>query len=213
MSFTVLHRSDSSSLLLSGKRIERGAFTVLRDAGAVLAEARSEAQSMREDAEFVVEAQREQAHRIGFESGRVAGVQAVLGTLETERRMRELLASRIADVVEHCVRTILGDVGAAEVFERRVRQMLKNATTGGEATLHVCPSQAHLAQAIVDEQTQALGAPLNWLTVFSDDHCKRDILVLETRVGFIDSSVELTLNSARDIISRAVTQAATQLGI
>ena len=212
MSFAVLHRHHDSTMLLSGRHIERAAFQVLVSADRLLDEAAVAAQALRNDVERLVQAQRAEAHETGLREGRADGVLAVLGTLEVERRMRELLASRIADVVEQCVRNVLGDMGPVEVFQRRVRQLLRSGAAGGAATLHVCPAQAHLAQAIVDEQAQVAGGELNWLTVFSDDHCARDSLVLETRVGFVDSSIELTLNGARDIISRAVLRATSQLG-
>jgi hypothetical protein len=38
-------------------------------------------------------------------------------------------------------------------------------------------------------------------------------LVLETRVGFVDASIDLSLASARDLISRAVQGAASRLGL
>lgn len=212
MSFAVLHRHNASTMLLSGRRIERAAFEVLVSADRLLDEAAGAARELRDDVDRLVQEQRSAAHEIGLREGRADGVLAVLGTLEVERRLRELLASRIADVVEQCVRNLLGDIGPTEVFQRRVRQLLRSAAAGGAATLHVCPAQAHLAQAIVDEQAQVAGAELNWLTVFSDDHCARDSLVLETRVGFVDSSIELTLSATRDIISRAVVRATSELG-
>ena len=212
MSFAVLHRHNDNTMFLSGRHIERGAFQVLLSADRVLDEADVAAQALRDDMDRMVQAQLAEAHAIGLREGRADGTLAVLGTLEVERRLRELLASRIADVVEQCVRNVLGDMGPVEVFQRRVRQLVRSGATGGAATLHVCPAQAHLAQAIVDEQAQVAGGALNWLTVFSDDHCARDSLVLETRVGFVDSSIELTLSAARDIISRAVARATSQLG-
>ena len=212
MSFAVLHRHNDSTMLLSGHRIERAAFQVLGSADRMLAEAAAAAQALHDDVDRMVQSQLAAAHETGLREGRADGVVAVLGTLEVERRLRELLASRIADVVEQCVRNLLGDMGPVEVFQRRVRQLLRSGAAGSAATLHVCPAQAHLAQAIVDEQAQVAGGDLNWLTVLSDDHCARDSLVLETRVGFVDSSIELTLNAARDIISRAVVRAASQLG-
>lgn len=212
MSFTVLHRHGESTMLLAGQRIERRAFEVLGSADRLLAEAEARAEALHAELEQQLAAERAAAHEIGLQQGRRDGLVAVLGTLEAERRLAELLATRLADVVEQCVRNLLGDLGPVEVFQRRVRQLLRSQSAGGAATLHVCPTQAHLAQAIVDEQAQAAGAVLNWLTVHSDDHCARDCLVLETRVGFVDSSIELSLQATRDIVTRAVLSASAQLG-
>jgi type III secretion system HrpE/YscL family protein len=213
MTLAVFHRSPGTHMLLSGTHIQRAAFAVLCDADQVLSHAQQAAQTLHDDTERLVQAQRDMAFQAGLAEGRTAGTLAVLGSLEVERRLRELLASRIADVVEQCLRSVLGDMGEATVFQRRVRQLLRNVNPAGGATLHVCPAQAHLAQAVIDEQGEAAGAPLRWLSVMSDDHCQPDALVLETRVGFVDSSIELTLAGAREIISAAVQRAASQLGL
>lgn len=212
MTLAVFHRSPGTDMLLGGTHIQRGAFAVLCDADNVLSHAQQAAQALQDDTERLLEVQRDMAFQTGLAEGRTAGTLAVLGSLEVERRLRELLAARIADVVEQCLRSVLGDMGEVAVFQRRVRQLLRTVNPAGGATLHVCPSQAHLAQAVIDEQAQAAGAPLSWLSLMSDDHCRPDALVLETRVGFVDSSIELTLAGARDIIASAVQRAASQLG-
>lgn len=213
MTLAVLHRSPGTEMLLAGTHIQRAAFAVLCDADQVLRQAQEAAQALQDDTERLLQAQRDIAFQAGLAEGRAAGTLAVLGSLEVERRLRDLLAARLADVVEQCLRSVLGDMGEAAVFQRRVRQLLRNVNPSGGATLHVCPAQAHLAQAVVDEAAQAAGAPLSWLTVMSDDHCRPDALVLETRVGFVDSSIELTLAGAREIIVSAVQRAASQLGL
>jgi type III secretion system HrpE/YscL family protein len=214
MSFIVLHRDlgRGASLNVKGGRLERGAFESLKSADAVLREARATAMTMIEDRERELADEHAVARDAGFNQGRTEGMVAVLGALEVERRLRELLADRISDVVEQSVRSLLGELGPTEVFKRRVRHLLQSTQAESVATLHVCPSQAYLAQAVIAEHAAVSPGALNWLTVYSDDNCPPDTVVLETRVGFVDASIELTLNRARDVIGRAVQRATASLG-
>lgn len=211
MSLVVLHRTGHATLAFSAGRVERSAFRCLKQSDEVLREAQTAVRLLHEESEAQIAAESAAANERGFTQGLSDGIVAVLGTLEMERCLRELLADRMADVVEQCVRSMLGEIGNTEVFRQRVRHLLRSNLVGASATLHVCPSQAHLAQGVVAEQATAAGGDLNWLTVYSDDHCKPDALVLETRVGFVDASIDLTLAGARDIISRAVQRTAASL--
>jgi type III secretion system HrpE/YscL family protein len=218
MSFLVLHRvagavQGDAAVAVRATRIERSRFETLKSASAVLQAAHAAADQLRAESEQVLAAQAMQAREAGFAKGEADAMVAVMGTLETERRLRQLLADRMADVVEQCVRSLLGDMGNTEVFQQRVRQLLRNNPQGSRATLHVCPAQAHLAHAVIAEQASMAGGELAWLTVHSDEQCAPDALVLETRVGFIDASVDLTLAQARDVISRAVQGAAARMGL
>jgi flagellar biosynthesis/type III secretory pathway protein FliH len=155
--------------------------------------------------------QLEKAREAGFEQGRLEGIVAVMATLEVERRMRELLTAQIASLVEQCVRNILSEIGAEEVFRRRVQRLIRGSATVGGSKLHVNPGQAHVVHTMLAKHKQDDGGDLSWLTVTSDETCARDTLVLETQVGFIDASLDLTIASFRDILSRAVDRAATLL--
>jgi type III secretion system HrpE/YscL family protein len=214
MSLVILHRVDGQDIIsASASRIERGRFESLRSAADVLRAAKLAAAALREDSERVLAAQAAEAREAGFQQGLADAMLAVMGTLETERRLRQLLADRLADVVEQCVRSMLGDVGDAATFKQRVRHLLRNNPSGARATLHVCPAQVPLAQAAVAELAQDDSDGLAWLTIFGDEQCAANALVLETRVGFVDASLELTLAQARDVIGRAVQGAAARLGL
>jgi type III secretion system HrpE/YscL family protein len=214
MSFMVLHRLDGEAIITaSATRIERGRFDALQTAGGVLRAAQLAATALREDSEQLLAAREEEAREAGYAQGVSDAMVAVMGTLDTERRLRQLLADRMADVVEQCVRGMLGDIGPREVFQQRVRHLLRNSPAGSNATLHVCPAKAHLAQAVVAEMAAAAGGELSWLSIYSDEQCGPDTLVLETRVGFVDASIDLSLASARELISRAVQGAASRLGL
>jgi flagellar biosynthesis/type III secretory pathway protein FliH len=211
VSFAVLHHSANGVLAFAGARIEHKAFKELVTSDELLYQAQAAAQVVLESAERKTAEQFERAREEGFAQGRAEGIVAVLGTLEIERRMRELLTVQIASLVEQCVRNILADIGPEEVFRLRVHRLIRGGASAGASKLHVSPGQAHLVHAMLAQHTKEAGADMTWLVVESDEACARDMLVLETQVGFIDASLDLTLASVGDIIGRAVERAAALL--
>lgn len=215
MSLGVLYKAASPDavpiLLFDGARLPREAFSALSLADTVLREAEVAAAQLREQTAEILKLQRLEAYAQGLAQGRAEGVVAVLGTLEVERRMRELLASRLADVVEHAVRSVLGDLGPQALLRQRVLHLVRTAATPGPATLYVCPEQLALAQSAVAELAQTIGGEVTAMVVVSDAGCAVDELRLETKVGFVEASLELTLQATRDIVARALAHATARL--
>ena len=212
MSLTLLHRDGEHRLALAGTRIERQVFKVLGSAQALWAEADAAATRQQQQAQAEAEHLRQQAWEQGYAQGRVDGIASVLGALEMERRARALLFERLVELVEQCVRSMLGSLGDAELFRQRVQHLVRNHRAAGSARLRVCPSQAHWALAAVAELMPVADGELPWLSVVVDDECAPDALVLETRVGFVDASVVLTLEGARRVIEAALQRAEQGLG-
>jgi flagellar biosynthesis/type III secretory pathway protein FliH len=208
VSLTFLKRDPSTVLAVAGTRIDRNAFRLLGSAEALWAESADSVARIRQVAEVDAAMLREQARQQGFEQGRAEGLACVLGSLEIERGMRTLLSDRIVALVEHCLRNMLGSFDDIELFRLRIRHLVKTSRPTGGARLRVCPSQAHLAAAAVAELVPSSGGESSWLTVVPDDACGPDALVLETSVGFVDASLELTLEGVRDILRRAMGVAA-----
>ncbi len=217
---------QTQALMFSGARIPRGTFKVLSLADDVLREAEAAADQIRMQASAVVEQQRQEAHALGFAQGRTQAVAVVLGTLEVERRLRELLSHRLADIVEHCVRNLLGDIGEPRLMRQRILHLLATAGTQampmvaagtqdpglGTVTLYVCPEQAPLAQQMVAELSQGASGVIAGLVVVADPRRAPDSLLLETRVSFLDSDLTLSLQETRALVQDALTHALTVLG-
>lgn len=213
---------DTAQLLFSGARIPSDTFQVLCLADDVLREAQVAAGQLREQAATTLHAQQRRAHAQGFAEGHAQAMTRVLGTLEVERRLRELLSHRLADLVEHCLRGLLGEIGEPVLTRQRVLQMLRTARSAagnasvastdsvmGTATLYVCPEQLSLAQKVAAEMDQG---DVGVLKVVADDRRAPDSLLLETRVGFVDSNLVLTLQEARHLVQQALAHAMQALG-
>ena len=212
MSFGVLHCQPERELRFDGSHIVRRAFEPLRDADALLQRARAEAEALRDQARQDVQRQFDEAREAGWRAGRAEALGAVLGSVEIESQLRELLADRLADLVEQCLRALLGEIGADEVLRQRARHLLRHAAPGHGVTVYAHPAQAAAVRDAMTELVADQGGALHWLRVQGDEHCAPDALVLETRVGFVDSSVSLTLQGLREVIVQAVRRAHGQIG-
>lgn len=218
---TVFKPAGSAPLLkFAGARLPRETFQALRSAEEVLREAEAEAQGIRQRATEAAEEQRQQAHAQGLAQGRAEGLAAVLGTLEAERCLRQSLVQQLADVVGLCIQSLLGEMGAAEVLRQRALHLLSTAATSqaatSGATLYVCPDQLALAQSVVTaaraEGADPHSAALAGLKVVADPNRAPDDLLLETRLGFIESSLSLTLEQTRALLQQALSSSMKQLG-
>lgn len=211
MGLVYLHGAARGQLAAAGTRIGREELVRLQGIDALLREAEATAASMVAVAGERAEAVRRSAFDDGQRQGREAALVAILGTLEVERRMIELLADRIGGVVEQCVRSLIGQVGATELFARRIQHAVRSLTPDGRATLHVAPAQAHLAQEAIALLAEQSGTDLRWVAIHLDEHCQPDEFVIETDIGFVDARLSTTLQGARRIIEQAIRRAGEQL--
>ena len=210
MSMALLLVSERQAVGVAGTRIERSAFRVMGDAAELTRAAASEARQIVGEAHIQAASIAEDARVAGWDAGRREGLIAVLGTLEVERRMRRVLADRLAQLVVHAVRSLVGELDEHELFHRRVLQLLARADEAAPPMrLHVSPAQAPLAQSIVSELVADRGSSISgaWIAVAADELCAQDTIVLETADGFIDADVELTLVELRAIVERAIDHA------
>lgn len=227
MSLGTLYRAElpgvAPTLQFGGPRIPRETFQALRQADDILREAEAAAAKLREQTAALLGAQRQQARNEGFARGRSEALAGVLGTLEVERRLRELLSHRLADIVEHCVRSLVGELGEAELTRRRILHLLRSGgadaadgdkgsnSEGRGATLYLHPELLAQVRALV-AAAPSDGATLADLVLVADERRPREALLLELRTGFIESDFTLTLQDARLLVQQAVQQATQLLG-
>ena len=211
MALLLLKADPKAVLVASDAVIRRDAFSRLHDVDALLKEAQAAAQELLRNAREDADAVRTAAYEEGLCRGHEAAIIAVLGTLDVERRMMDLLADRIGKVVEQCIRSLIGQMAATELFQSRIRHAVSTLVPEGQAVLHVAPGQAHIAQEALARLTERTGADLRWITIRVDEHCPEDEFVIETQVGFVDARLSTTIADARRIIEQAIRRAAERL--
>ena len=79
------------------------------------------------------------------------------------------------------------------------------------ATLLVHPTDVGRTRDLLAELTAHYRRPLGWLQVREAGHVEPGDLVLETRMGFVQNNLTLTLASLRDLVVQAVERAQAQL--
>ncbi|MFN9805551.1 MAG: type III secretion system stator protein SctL [Betaproteobacteria bacterium] len=211
MSLLLLKAESHAALIASDAVIRRDVFRQLHDIDCLLREAQASAQEMVHRAREEADALRAAAYEDGLLRGHEAAVVAVLSTLDVERRMMDLLADRIGKVVEQCIRSLIGQVAAAELYQSRIRHAVSTLVPEGQATLHVAPGQAHVAQEALARLVERTGADLRWIAIRVDERCPVDEFVIETQVGFVDARLSTTIDDARRIIEQAIRRAADRL--
>lgn len=223
--------SGQTELLFSGARIPRETLQAMHLADNVVRETEAAMAQLQAHGRAAVEAQTQQGFAQGYQQGHARATISVLGTLEMERRLRDLLSHRLADIVEHALRSLLGEIGEPQLMRQRITHLLASAGTGtagpaistptaagsppaslGTATLYVGPEQYALAQKIVAEFSQGGSGNIAGLTVVLDERRAPDALLLETKVCFVDSNLTLTLEDMRNMVRYALAHALQVLG-
>ncbi len=228
--------AGQTELMFSGTRIPRETLRAMNLADNIVKEAEAAAAQLREHGQATVEAQKRLGYSHGFAQGHARAFVAVLGTMEIERRLRELLSHRLADIVEHCLRSLLGDMGESQLMRQRITHLLASAGASagagtpaaapgapaapagsvpaplGSATLYVGPEQFTLAQRIVAEFSHGAPGHIAGLNVVLDERRAPDALLLETKVCFIDSNLTLTLQEMRSMVQYALAHALQVMG-
>jgi type III secretion system HrpE/YscL family protein len=217
MSLAVLFKSQSTgTLALGGTLIPKNTYQALRLADDVVQQAQAVAAQLHEKTTAAAQQQMQQAQAQGFAAGQALGLAQVLGTLQAEHQLRQLLSHRLADLVEQCTRSLLGEFTSAELLRQRVLHLLRAANSGNTrntnnplsgATLRVCPEQFTQAKEVVSALVQT-----NTLNVVADERQAYDALLLETKVGFVHSNLELSLLETRNLVRQALAQALQFLG-
>jgi type III secretion system HrpE/YscL family protein len=204
---TVFRTQTGAGMMTAGARLPAQTLHALRRAEDIVREAEAAATAIRAQAAQEAVATKAQARADGFAQGRMEALSKTLGTLELERRLRELLAEQLADVVERSLRSLLTEPGEQEVLHRRVLHLLRcggvEENLASPATLYACPAEAELLRDMLSVHGNELGA----LAVVADERRPHGNLLLEMRGGFVESDRELTIEQLREVVRRAADHA------
>jgi flagellar biosynthesis/type III secretory pathway protein FliH len=196
-------REQQPLLLVAAKRLTQVHLEALRDAEQVLALASAEATRIRGEARAEALTLKEAARAEGAGQGRRDAIVALLGTAELGRRLQELIAERLADVVQHTLRQLVGEPGDVAFMRRRIEHLLQSghgiASPGAAsaATLRCHPADF----AVVRDAAAVIPRGLR---LVADPGRPPGSLLLQLRDRFIESDLLLTLQQAGDLVRQAV---------
>ncbi len=205
---TLVTLATSGDVAHLGGVVDHHVFRPLKDAAEIMKAARVSAAALEASAQQAAQAARDSGYAAGFEAGRREVIVQVLGTLLVERRLRDLLAARLVQLVEAAARVLLGEVPNDDLARQRIRALVASPTAHATgARLHVPPQRVQLAAMVVAEIGTAMGTDVLWLTVIADESLQPHDAVLESDAGFIEARLELQFEELRDVLGDALERA------
>jgi type III secretion protein L len=173
-----------------------------REAEALMAEARAQAEAIVIDAHAAFEA----AQQRGYDEGRQqAAREAAAHMAEQVARTdayHQQAEDRLVDVVVQALRKIVMDYSDRERALQAVRSALALVRTQKQVTVRVHPEDAEHVRA----QAAALIADypaVQWLDVVPDPQLGAGCCVLETDIGIVESSVQAQLDALEAALRQA----------
>ncbi len=191
-----------------GSIVDRKTMRPLKDAADIMAAARKAAAALEASAVEAAQAAHDAGHAAGFEAGRRAGMVSVLGTLLVERRLRDVLTTRLVQLVESAARVLLGEMPHDELAQRRIHALVASPTAqAAGARLHVPPQHVQTAVRSIAAIGTAMGTEAAWLAVIADESLSPHDAVLESDAGFIEARLELQFDELRKILEDVLARA------
>ncbi len=199
---------DPRALTATPSRVvKRADYETLVEADAVLAEARHAALVQAAELE-ALRARAEAAGRsAGFEAGREAWAQHLLKQHQQQGAQLKDLSASIVSLVMNTVQHLLGELPAAERFERLAEQVLGSALQARRVRLVVANADAEAAHALLARWAHEREPGLQ-LDVLVDPALEAGDCVLETDLGAVDGRLPQRLKSIEAAL-RARLEAAT----
>lgn len=180
------------------------------EAEAIIAKAKDEARSIREEAKGVLEgavASRDEAVRRGYAEGESKGLAQATEKLilldELKRRFYDGAEEEVVRLVIAIAEKVMGTVAAAgpELIRSVVRQALEKAL-GDRITVRLCPDDLRALMA-GDHEFGDIIDRTRRLSFREDEAISKGGCVVETEVGTIDARMETQLAAIRKALTAA----------
>ncbi|WJF89297.1 HrpE/YscL family type III secretion apparatus protein [Paraburkholderia bonniea] len=176
--------------------IPREAVWQLNDAHQMLADAQAEASRLARAAQDAYDEMRERGYADGREAARREHAMHMIEQVASSLGYLEQVETRMVELVLSAVRRIVCDTPEHQRVADVVRSVLAAARTQPQLTLRLSPSQADLIQPQLDEILSAY-PHIRAVHVQPDTHIAPDSCILESDLGFIETSLETQLEALR----------------
>ncbi|WP_153100005.1 HrpE/YscL family type III secretion apparatus protein [Paraburkholderia hayleyella] len=176
--------------------LRREAVWQLNDAQQMLAEARAEASRLARAAQDAYDEMRERGYKDGREAAKREHSMHMIEQVASSLGYLEQVETRMVELVLSAVRRIVCDAPEHQRVTDVVRSVLATARTQPQLTLRLSPSQADLIQPRLDAILSAY-PNIRAVHVQPDTHIAPDSCILESDLGFIETSLETQLDALR----------------
>jgi type III secretion protein L len=169
-------------------------YAILCEAENLLAEARREAEAIMAE----VHKRSEEARTAGFAEGlrqaKASASNYMIGIVSKSRDYLEESEERMMAAVLAVVRKLIGDMDGNEVAVRMVRAAMAVVSRQNTVSVLVPPERVEAVKAEIKRIMQPYPR-ISEVKVFGDPKLKGDHVVLETKVGRVEASLESQLKS------------------
>jgi type III secretion protein L len=177
----------------AGTRVLKAAdYALLLQADQLLAEARREAQAVRDSAGAELEAERRRGYAEGTEQARGEAAELMLEAVGRSVDYLGQVEEEVIGLVLSSVRKLLGQLDDLERIRLLARQALKMARTQKRVILRVPPEQEEGVRARASDILSGYGG-ISVLEVVADAGLGDGGCVLESDLGVVDASVDTQL--------------------
>lgn len=166
----------------------------LKDAQALLAQARQQAQQIVDSAQQVFESERQRGFETGLEEARLEQTERMIDIATRTVDHFASIEQRTVALVLESVRRIIDDFSDTERVLAVVRNGLSVLRNQRQLTLRLSPEHAESVRAHATGLLERFPG-IGMLDIVADPRLKGDATILESDIGVVEASVELQLQA------------------
>lgn len=190
--------------LAPGTRIVRAReLADWREAQAIVAEARAQAQAIIDTAQAAHEAERQRGYRDGQEQARLEQAEQMMENVSRTIDYFSQVEGRMVELVMQAVQKIVSDFDDNERVLITVRNVLAVVRNQKQMTLRLNPQQVEMVKARIAELLAAYPG-VGYLDIVPDGRLQPDACILESEIGLVEASLEGQLQALRNAFQKVL---------
>jgi type III secretion protein L len=199
---TLLFLKHENFAVPPGARVLKAAdYAILTRAGEMLDLAAREAAAIRAAAGQVYAEEKERGYADGLAEGKMETAASMMETLTSGIDYLAGLEERVVDLVMQVVCKVIQGFDDKALVLGLVRKALTYARSQKRVTLRVCPGDAELVQAHLQELLRDHPG-IGILDVAADPRLQKGACLLESELGIIDAGLDVQLQGIRKAFLR-----------
>lgn len=180
-------------------------YAALTEADAILAAARREAETLREEARQTYEREKLRGYEEGLRQGKAEMTARMFDSLASGVTYLEKMEGMVVDVVMDTLRKILAGFDDRERAAALVRKAVAYVRGRRNVVLRVAPDDLEAVQATLETLPRD-AADVPPLEIVADARLEPGACLLESELGVIDAGLETQLQSIREAFLRHLGQ-------
>lgn len=183
------------------KRVPKAALADWVEAQDLLAQAKAQAEAIRQEAHAAFEAERQRGHAEGVEQAKLEQAEQMIENVSRTIDYFAKVEAQMVDLVMQSVRKIVMDFDDEARVTATVKNALSVVRNQKQMTLRLNPQQVDMVKARVNDLLAAYPG-VGYLDIVADHRLKPDACILESEIGLVEASLEGQLNALRNAFEK-----------